>query len=254
MCVWICYITHSALFTYFNWKKFTRYSLQIISETPGPFIYLSSCTFVECTCNLCAYHCVTIHNNVFTRDISSKLTTKQWKLGFRYVCVCGRRLHHWCGKHCSVPKLRSNDPSSGMSCEPRVKEQKIKGKREERMGEDCPLMCGDVYNLLNAARLLLFLNLTSKFHWPFSISIVTLTAVRSAHHNSLSGHSLVAVRGWILGHRVCFTCLIYLKNTPAHSTRAIFFILQQNKSKVHLKSSVSAFSENQIQLCMIAEW
>ncbi len=40
MCVCPCYITHSARFTYFNWKDFTRYSPQIISETPGPFIYL----------------------------------------------------------------------------------------------------------------------------------------------------------------------------------------------------------------------
>lgn len=87
MCVYPCYITHSALFTSFNWKDFTTYSPQITSETPGPFIYSSSCTFVECTCSLCAYHCVTIHNNVFTRDISSKLTTKQRKLGFGYVCV-----------------------------------------------------------------------------------------------------------------------------------------------------------------------
>lgn len=170
------------------------------------------------------------------------------------MCVCVvAGCTHWCGKHCSVPKLRSSDPSGSMSCEPSVKEQKIEGRREEGLGEDCPLMCGDVYNLLNAARLLLFLNLMSKYHWPFSISIVTLTAVGSAHHNSLSGHSLAVVRCWNLGPRVCFTCLIYLKNTPAHSKRAIFFILQQNKSKLNLTSSVSAFSVNQIQHCMSAE-
>ncbi len=156
-------------------------------------------------------------------------------------------------EHCSVPSFAPRIPAVGMSCWTQRQRAENQGKERRENGRGLTIDVWGCHNLLNAARLLLFLisqvNSTGLFYFHR-----TLTAVRSAHHNSLSGHSLVAVRGWILGHRVCFTCLIYLKNTPAYSKWAIFFILQQNKSKVHLKSSVSAFSESQIQLCMIADW
>lgn len=117
--------------------------------------------------------------------------------------------------------------------------QRAENREKDRRGKNCPLMCAAVYNLLNAVRFLLFLNLLGKYQWPFSISTVTLTAVRSAQHNSLSRHSLAAVCGWNLEQKVRFTCLIYLQNTLAHTKGAIFSTVSlfwQNKSKWQRKT------------------